>query len=416
MKNTKKSILALLSLPFMVSIVGLAVVFAATTPPLGLSATYGILASTYTNTSAGSTINGDVGFTTGPAVAPLGTHVNYGSGAPYATAGIDQGIALSALDLQACTFTFPAGAIDLSTDTTHGGAGVYAPGVYCSSGAMDVGGPINLSGNGTFIFRSAGALTTTAGATVTLSGTSACDVFWTPSEATTLAANTTFAGTVIGNAGITVGANTTWLGRALAFGGTVTSDTVTITVPSCTVVPPPVETTLNVIKQVVNTNGGTTTPANFSIHVKTSGSDVSGSPSIGIVAPGTLYSLSPGTYTIDEDLNSSYVKSFSGDCDSNGNITLAVGDNKTCTIINTYIAPAVVIVPPVVPGGAVLLPVVTPIVIPVVTVATPQILGVTTPNFPQTGLPPKKTGSGILIITGILAIASLAFTFRKCTA
>lgn len=108
-------------------------VLAATTPSLGLAASYGVLASTYTNTVIGTTINGDVGFTTGPAVVPAGTHTNYGSGAPYATAGADQGTALSALALQDCTFTWGA-AVDLSTDVTHGTVGVYTPGVYCSGG------------------------------------------------------------------------------------------------------------------------------------------------------------------------------------------------------------------------------------------------------------------------------------------
>jgi hypothetical protein len=126
---------------------------AATTPVLGASATYAVLASTYTNTTAGTAINGDIGFTTGPAVTPAGVHPHYGSGAPYATAGTDQSTALSSLNSQPCTFSFPAGAINLSTDTTHGPAGIYTPGVYCSSGAMDIGGPLSLSGNGTYIFR-----------------------------------------------------------------------------------------------------------------------------------------------------------------------------------------------------------------------------------------------------------------------
>jgi len=211
---------------------------AATTPSLGTAATYVILGSSYTNTTAGTTVNGDVGFTTGPAVAPLGVHTNYGSAAPYSTAGTDQGNALSALAAQPCTFTFAPGAINLATDTTHGAIGVYLPGVYCSSGAMNVGGPLTLSGNGTYIFRSDGAFTTTVGSVVTLAGASACDVFWTPSAATTLAANTAFAGTVISNAGVTIGANTTWTGRSLAFGGTVTTDTDTMTAPVCAVLTP----------------------------------------------------------------------------------------------------------------------------------------------------------------------------------
>lgn len=223
---------------------------AATTPALGQTATYSVLSSTYTNTTA-TTINGSVGFTTGPAVIPLGTHTNYGSGAPYATAGVDQGGMLTALNGQPCTFTFAAGAINLSTDATHGPVGVYTPGVYCSLGAMDVGGPLTLNGSGTYIFRPTGALTSTVGSVVTLTGASACDVFWTPTQATTLAANTTFFGTVIDDAGITVGANTTWTGVALSFGGTVTTDTNTITLPTCIVPPTPTPTPV-----VTNSIGG----------------------------------------------------------------------------------------------------------------------------------------------------------------
>ena len=43
---------------------------AADAPDLGMAATFGILSSTYTNTVAGTTINGDLGYTTGPAVVP----------------------------------------------------------------------------------------------------------------------------------------------------------------------------------------------------------------------------------------------------------------------------------------------------------------------------------------------------------
>ncbi len=446
MKIFSKVLMVLLVMSFVLSLTGPIAALAATTPSLGAAATYGILAGTYTNTTAGTTINGDVGFTTGPAVAPLGTHTNYGSGAPYAAAGTDQGSALSALASQPCTFNF-GGAVNLSTDATHGPIGVYAPGVYCSSGAMNVGGPLTLSGSGTFIFRPVGALTSTAGAVVTLTGASACDVFWTPTAATTLAANTTFAGTVIGAAGITVGANNTWTGRALAFGGTDTTDTDTITVPTCSAPPPPTpapictlsanpaavqagsssalswtttntntfsidhavgavtlvasgsnsvtpivtttytgtatgaggsvtcsatvtvtalpppppaSATLHVIKLVMNNSGGTATASLFNLHVKLSGTDVTGSPAVGTAAPGTSYSLSAGTYVVSEDSNASYTQSFSGACNSSGSVALSAGDNVTCTITNDDIAP-VVVPPALVPTQA--LPA-APIVIP----------------------------------------------------
>lgn len=102
---------------------------------------------------------------------------------------------------------------------------------------------IILSGAGTYIFRTSGptnAFTTVAGSSVTLTnGASACDVFWTPTAATTLAATTTFIGTVIDDAGITVYDSITWTGRALSFASTVVfpggGNTSTITVPTCAV-------------------------------------------------------------------------------------------------------------------------------------------------------------------------------------
>lgn len=235
-----KVLLVVLAAVFTFGLSGSVAVLAATTPSLGTAATYGILSSTYTNTAAGTTITGDVGFSTGPAVVPGGTHTNYGSAAPYTTAGTDQGAALTSLNGQACTFTFAAGAIDLAADTTHGAIGVYTPGVYCTSGAASIGtAGITLNGAGTYIFRINGALTSAANSVVALSGgASACDVFWTPTSATTLGANSTFRGTNIDASGITIGSAVTWTGQALAFGGTVTTDTDTIAVPTCVVATP----------------------------------------------------------------------------------------------------------------------------------------------------------------------------------
>jgi hypothetical protein len=303
----------------------------AASPPLGAAATYGVLANTYTNSGAATTtINGDVGFLVAPTIPPGGTHTNYGSGAPYATAGADQATALTALNNHACTFTWGA-AVDLFLDSTHGPAGVYTPGVYCSVGAMNVTGSLTFNGSGTYIFRATGALGTTAGISINLTGgASACDVFWTP-HATTLGAGTSFVGTLIDNDAVTVGANTVWTGRSLSFNGPVTTGaSSTITVPSCT--PPPA--TLHVIKTVINDNGGTTTAASFSLHVKLAGTDVAGSPAAGAAAPGTPYSLAADTYVVSEDANAGYAQSFSGDCNSSGSVTLFASDDKTCTITN----------------------------------------------------------------------------------
>jgi hypothetical protein len=122
-------------------------------------------------------------------------------------------------------------------------------------------------------------------------------------------------------------------GRALAQ-TQVTLDANTVSMPVA-----PTVATLNVIKLVVNANGGTAIASNFNVHVKSGGSDVSGSPALGAGAPGTPYTLSPGAYTVSEDPNALYTQSFTGACDSNGNVTLSVGDDDTCTIVNTDIPP-----------------------------------------------------------------------------
>jgi len=229
-------------------------VYAATDPGLGAADTYSILSGTYTNTAIGTTINGDLGYATGPVVAPTVNGNTYAASGTYAQAGLDQGTALAALNSQPCTFSFAIGAVNLATDTTHGPVGVYTPGVYCINGAVSVGtGGITMNGSGSYIFRMTGALTTAANSVLSLSGgATACSIWWTPGAATTLGANSTFGGTDIDPSGITIGSTVAWTGRALAFGGTVSTVTDTInTVPACSAVPPVTP---------APGSGGTTTP------------------------------------------------------------------------------------------------------------------------------------------------------------
>lgn len=228
---------SVLLLAIVVALSQTGVVRAATTPDLGTAVTFGILASTYTNTVAGTTINGDLGYTTGPATAPTVNGNTHAADGTYTQAGIDQGTALTDLNSQACDFSYAPGAVDLATDvTTPDGVGQFSPGVYCIDGAASIGGggTITLTGAGTYIFRMTGALTTSANSLVVLAGgASACDVFWTPGAATTLGADSTFVGTDIDNSGITIGSTVDWEGRALAFASTVSTDADTITVPTC---------------------------------------------------------------------------------------------------------------------------------------------------------------------------------------
>lgn len=216
---------------------------AATAPPLGTTAAFGVVSSTFTNTNTApqTMINGNVCFSTGPTTPPLAITGTTVTPCPPQT-GLDQNAALADLNGQACTF-LGGGAIAL--DALIVGAnppGVIPPGCYFNGGAMSITAntTVTLNGAGVYIFRAGGALTTGANSTVVLAGGAcASDVFFAPVGATTLGANAalsptpTFSGNIIDAAGITIGHFANLTGRALAFGGTVTTDAVTVTVPTC---------------------------------------------------------------------------------------------------------------------------------------------------------------------------------------
>lgn len=108
---------------------------------------------------------------------------------------------------------------------------------------------------------------------------------------------------------------------------------------------PPTPATLHIVKHMINNNGGIATASSFVLHVRSMGpsglSDIAGSPAGGAELPGTPYTaLMPGAYVVSENTTAGYTQSFSGDCDASGNITLAAGSDRTCTITNDDIAPA----------------------------------------------------------------------------
>ena len=93
---------------------------------------------------------------------------------------------------------------------------------------------------------------------------------------------------------------------------------------------------LIVVKIVINDNGGTSTVSDFSLHVATTSTGLA--HTIG-VSSGATSTVAVGTWTVGEIQKSGYVGTFSGDCNSSGQVTLAAGETKTCTITNNDIAP-----------------------------------------------------------------------------
>ncbi len=107
---------------------------------------------------------------------------------------------------------------------------------------------------------------------------------------------------------------------------------------TCTITNTAVQPKLTVIKHVDNGNtGGTKTAGEFTMNV--TGSTVSTPSFAGSEAPGKTVTLNVGTYGVDESFVSGYSKTLGTDC--SGSVTL--GDDKSCTITNTAIAPKLIL-------------------------------------------------------------------------
>jgi hypothetical protein len=206
---------------------------AATAIDLGDATGFGVLAgSTVTNTGD-STIQGDLGVTPGSAIT--GFPPGLVSGTTYSFN--DQ----PALDAQAALTTAYNVAAGLSPSGPDVGelAGLsLVPGVYNADTALSLTGTLTLVGsaNSVWVFQAGTTLITGAGSQIILTGgASACNVFWQVGTSATLAANSSFVGTVMANVSITAVTGAAIEGRLLARTGAVTLDTNDITVPSgCT--------------------------------------------------------------------------------------------------------------------------------------------------------------------------------------
>jgi hypothetical protein len=205
-----------------------------TAPNLRSVSTFGLLGAT-TTVTVQTAVYGNLGSggQTGSATVTGSTYI-----APdpaYTTAFIDLGTAINEADAQTTT----------STVITDIGGLTLTPGVYTSTGAVNIGSNMTLSGNGVYIFQINGAFTTAAGTRVTLTnGADECSIFWVANVAT-IGANSTLEGTLMSKSAITLGDTSVTDGRILAQTAvTANAANTVITVPSCatppTVTPPTV--------------------------------------------------------------------------------------------------------------------------------------------------------------------------------
>lgn len=229
-----------ISVAFLVVGANLTSALASTAPSLGTTTSYAILAGTTVTNTGASVITGDVGVSPGTAITgfPPGT-INgvqrTGASPAVITAKNDLVTAYNQAASSPCNFN--------KTGQNLGGQ-TLIPGTYCQTTAPTLTGTLTLSGNGVYIFQIGSTLVTAPGASVVLTGgAQACNVFWQVGSSATLDTTTTFVGTIMALASISLNNGATIAGRALAQTAAVTLISNQITVPTaCTAVPGPTPT------------------------------------------------------------------------------------------------------------------------------------------------------------------------------
>jgi hypothetical protein len=204
---------------------------------LGAACSFGILGgSTVTNVAGTATsVSGDVGVWPGSAIT--------GFGAPASITGAFHAgdtVAQAAQGALTTAYNNAAGAAGGAVLPADIGGLTLAPGVYKTTSAqpaVGITGNLALSGpaSGVWIFQIVSTLTTAAGNSQVImsGGATSHNVFWQVGSSATLGTNTTFAGTIMAQASITLTTGATLNGRALARTGAVTLDTNTVVVPPC---------------------------------------------------------------------------------------------------------------------------------------------------------------------------------------
>ncbi len=116
------------------------------------------------------------------------------------------------------------------------------------------------------------------------------------------------------------------IGGDCASDGSITVDLADV--KTCSITYDDIQPLLTVTKVVVNDAGGTKVVADFPLFVDA----VS-------VTSGVQAGFNVGSYTVSETTDAGYAATITGDCASDGSITLALGETKSCTITNDDIAP-----------------------------------------------------------------------------
>jgi uncharacterized repeat protein (TIGR01451 family) len=302
-----------------------------TTVELGTADDFAVLAGSAITNIPTSDITGNVGLspTTGAAITGLtcaevtGTIYDVDGTFPGACEVENPGLLSTAKNDLADAYDDAAGRTPDSIVPTELGGTTKTTGIYKSAaGTFGITGTVTLDAeddpNAVFIFQTDSTLITAASSSVNLiNGAQACNVFWQIGSSVTLGASSTLKGNILALTSATLGAGANVTGRVLARNGAVTMSSNVITKATC-------QGTINVVKNVINDSGGTKAVSDFPLFVD-------GSP---VTSGETNNFPAPGSYTVSEITDAGYVRTFSGACDSNGNVTLNPGENLFCIVTN----------------------------------------------------------------------------------
>jgi len=339
-----KKIIGVLVL-FMFCLIGSNTVLAAgpATVNLRSAGNFILLSKTAISTTGTTAITGDIGVSPAAATYITGFSPTMNSSNKYSTSIYVTGkiyaanyavptpsyMTTAVSDMQTAYVDATGRALPDFTNLYSGNLGSQSlvPGLYKFTTGVTIPTDLTLTGgpSDVYIFQIDGNLSIASATKILLpNGALSSNIFWAVAGTTTLNTTSTFEGIILaGPATSTIAMNNgaTLHGKALGqkditLDANIISGVVSVVNPH-----------LTVTKVVVNNNSGTNVVSDFPLFV--------GATS---VISGVSNSFPAGDYVITETTNSGYNQSFSGDCDTNGNITLYSGIDMTCTITNDDIA------------------------------------------------------------------------------
>jgi hypothetical protein len=201
--------------------------------PIGSACPFGILAATPVVSSNGPTVvTGDIG------IWPASSITGFPPGTLTGTEYAGDAVAQTAQGDLTVAYDYAAGAAGGTVLSADIGSQTLVPGVYKTTSAqpsLGITGTLTLSGNGVYIFQIVSSLTTAANNSdvVLIGGATSDNVFWQVGSSATLGTSTTFAGTIMAQASVSLDTGATLNGRALARTGSISLLSNPVNVPPC---------------------------------------------------------------------------------------------------------------------------------------------------------------------------------------